>query len=561
MGNTVAIDSRDDAPPSPGSISSSSSSSSYTIPPRERLLLQRKGSSFLEEPITSKHTERGEAPLINRVVKNGSDSSNKSNLSKKNSAIQKLRFAVSEMQGWRSHMEDKHNLCPSLSWTKTVNINGRDVSIKEPLTDHYLFAVFDGHGGNFTSHFAGENLVRTLTSRDEFKAYMLLPETKDSSDSSFAKTNNNRSNATSSAYESNTRGDVIGLKLLKAALISTFLELDAQLLLAQRHRRLDQLQELESIMSNLGTVVEQEVFQPGTDDHNRVREFDKIPPPSLPNNVQLERSGSTGVVVLITPTHVICANAGDSRAMLSRSGMALPLSFDHKPNNDVEVARVEKAGGFVRAGRVDGDLAVSRSFGDFAYKSHSYLDAKSQRVSVCPDIVVHPRDYANDEYIVLACDGVWDRLTNRDCATLVKTLISDEGESDPGLVCEEIIDHCLELDSRDNMTCAVVIFPAANMKESSAKTSLKNTSVTGVMKRRMERERKWGRNSSPAKRAQGRLEERRKKSQQQFQKSVVGSNRSVSSGNKSVSTHRSNGSGKRGSRRVVKDESCEVAKQ
>mmetsp|Transcript_2554 Transcript_2554/g.4912 ORF Transcript_2554/g.4912 Transcript_2554/m.4912 type:complete len:560 (-) Transcript_2554:1774-3453(-) len=559
MGNSIAIESREDAPPSPGSMSSSSSSSSYSVPPRERLLLQRKGSSFLEEPITSKHTERGEAPLINQA-KNGSNSNSNTNSGKNSTENQKLRFAVSEMQGWRSHMEDKHNLCPYLSWTKTVNINGRDVSVQEPLTDHYLFAVFDGHGGNFTSHFAGENLVRTLTSRDEFKAYMLLPVTRGNSDSS-TKTSKNGSNRINTPSESNTRGDVIGLKLLKAALISTFLELDAQLLQAQRHRRLDQLQELENIMSNLGTVVEQEVFRPGSNDHTSVREFQKIPPPSLPNNVQLERSGSTGVVVLVTPTHVICANAGDSRAMLSRSGMALPLSFDHKPNNDVEVARVEKAGGFVRAGRVDGDLAVSRSFGDFAYKSHSYLDAKSQRVSVCPDIVVHPRDYANDEYIVLACDGVWDRLTNRDCAALVRTLISDEGESDPGLVCEEIIDHCLELDSRDNMTCAVVVFPAAKMNEASTKTSLKSNVVTGVMKRRMDRERKWGWNSSPAKRAQGRLEERRKKSQQQFQKIVAGSNRSVSSGNKSVSTQRSNGSGKRGTRRAIKEESCAALKQ
>ncbi|EED88574.1 predicted protein, partial [Thalassiosira pseudonana CCMP1335] len=261
------------------------------------------------------------------------------------SVNEKLRYAVSEMQGWRSHMEDKHTLCPPLSY-----------ELNTQLEDHYLFAVFDGHGGNFTSHYAGENLVSTLTSSKEWRAYLELPKTNPAGHKS--------------------RGD-------------------------------------------------------------------------------LERSGSTGVVVLITPTHIICANAGDSRAILTRNGLALPLSFDHKPNNDVEVSRVDNAGGFVRNGRVDGDLAVSRSFGDFSYKAHGYMDVKGQRVSVVPDIIIHPRDYGKDEYIVLACDGVWDRLTNRDCSTLVRTLL-EEGETDVGLMCEEVIDTALELDSRDNMTCAVV---------------------------------------------------------------------------------------------------------
>ena len=472
MGNTVATESRDDGHDS--TIVSANSTSSCVTPSRGNVTLHRRGSSFLEEPVTLKSTERGEAPIT--VLPSNGDCA-KSNV---------LRFAVSEMQGWRSHMEDKHNLCPPL-----------DVDSKEKLHDHYLFAVFDGHGGNFTSHFAGENLVRTLTSQSEWKAYLRLPKAKIRSTAN----HENDENGTS-------RGDVAGLKLLKAALTATFLDLDSKLMEAQRNRRLNQLNELESVMSSLGTVVEQEVFQSGSEDNMMVQTFAKTPPASLPNNVQLERSGSTGVVVLVTPTHIICANAGDSRAVLTRAGLALPLSFDHKPNNDLETARVERAGGFIRAGRVDGDLAVSRSFGDFAYKSHSYAGAKDQRVTVYPDILIHPRDYSNDEYIVLACDGVWDRLTNRDCASLVRTLI-DEGESDPGLVCEEIIDTCLELDSRDNMTCAVVIFPGAKM-HSKAPSSNSPDSV-GVLKRRAEREREWGKDSTPAKRAHKRLEDRRKK--------------------------------------------------
>ena len=119
----------------------------------------------------------------------------------------------------------------------------------------------------------------------------------------------------------------------------------------------------------------------------------------------------------------------------------------------------------------------------------------------------------------MACDGIWDRLTNKDCADIVKSLVHDEGETDVGLICEEVIDTALELDSRDNMTCCVVLFPS--ISNTLLSTSLSNapeitssstsTSPKGVMKRRYDREKSWGQDSTPAKRAKHRLEERRKK--------------------------------------------------
>ena len=403
-------------------------------------------------------------------------------------------------------MEDRHCICPPLSLsTPHHDDDGADIDDDmNSMEDHYLFAVFDGHGGNFTSYYCGDNLVKTLVERGEWKSYLQLPKAPLSSSSS----------------PGNTRGDVQGIKLLKSALTSTFLALDAQIQTAQRERRLHQLDELQSILSqddSLESVPEeyQQLFQTGSDDNMAVQQFAKPNPPSVPANVNLERSGSTGVVVLVTPTHILCANAGDSRALLCRNGAALPLSFDHKPNNDWEAARIDTVGGFVKGGRVNGDLAVSRSFGDFSYKGHEFCDARLQQVTADPDIIVHPRDYEKDEYIVLACDGVWDRLTNRDCATLVRSCI-DEGESDVGLICEEIIDTALEMDSRDNMTAALVVFPAGKMSspysDNMGVDIIVPDEVTGVLKRRLERERQWGPGSTVAGRAQKRLEERKKKS-------------------------------------------------
>ena len=93
-----------------------------------------------------------------------------------------------------------------------------------------------------------------------------------------------------------------------------------------------------------------------------------------------DQSGCTAVSALITPKHIICANAGDSRCVLGLDGVTKPLSYDHKPNLEMERKRIENAGGSVQWKRVDGDLAVSRAFGDFQYKQRSDLQPGEQKV-------------------------------------------------------------------------------------------------------------------------------------------------------------------------------------
>ena len=77
------------------------------------------------------------------------------------------------------------------------------------------------------------------------------------------------------------------------------------------------------------------------------------------------RAGTTAVVMIMTPEKFIVANIGDSRAILGRSGKAVVLSNDHKPEHPSETNRISKAGGFVESGRVNGHLNLSRCFGDF----------------------------------------------------------------------------------------------------------------------------------------------------------------------------------------------------
>ena len=140
-------------------------------------------------------------------------------------------------------------------------------------------------------------------------------------------------------------------------------------------------------------------------------------------------------------------------------------------------------------------------------------------MTVRPDILVYPRAHGRDEFVVLACDGIWDRLTRRECVDLFRSLVHNEGEADTGLLCEEVIDTALEKDSRDNMTVCAVFFPGALPGADGSRViypldsirSKDSEVLRGVARQWRDRTREWGLGSTPAKRAQERLEERRRK--------------------------------------------------
>jgi len=345
------------------------------------------------KPVTDKSTERCQA-----------------NDYSPNNSKNNLHCAVSSMRGWRPTMEDQHI---------------QQLHLSEELMDHSLFAVFDGHGGGLTSSFLEHTFASVLLKH--LQTYTSLPKRGRKS-----------------------RANAGGVKLLKAALTRTFLELD---------------RDLESLQQKVTKTVaqrhaEQQQALIESDPNNHVsnsNDYTLLP---------MERSGSTAVVVLLTPTHIVTANAGDSRAILRRSGRVLPLSFDHKPSDLGERRRILAGGGYVKNKRVDGDLAVSRAFGDYTYKCNN-------RVIVNPDFTVYPRDSKSDEFLVLACDGIWDVASNKECSEYVQNMLS-AGVADLGEICEDALDLCLRRKSRDNMTIMVVALPAMKVDQSS-RALLNNT--------------------------------------------------------------------------------------
>ncbi|KAE8600651.1 hypothetical protein XENTR_v10013348 [Xenopus tropicalis] len=172
----------------------------------------------------------------------------------------------------------------------------------------------------------------------------------------------------------------------------------------------------------------------------------------------MDRSGSTAVAVLLSPSHVYFINCGDSRAVLYRSGQVCFSTQDHKPCNPREKERIQNAGGSVMIQRVNGSLAVSRALGDYDYKCVDGKGPTEQLVSPEPEVYEIVRA-DEDEFIILACDGIWDVMSNEELCEFVKYRL--ELTDDLEKVCNSVVDTCLHKGSRDNMSIVLVCFPNA----------------------------------------------------------------------------------------------------
>ncbi|XP_047332358.1 protein phosphatase 2C 37-like [Impatiens glandulifera] len=134
--------------------------------------------------------------------------------------------------------------------------------------------------------------------------------------------------------------------------------------------------------------------------------------------------GSTAVISLVTPDKLIVSNCGDSRAVLCRNGIAIPLSSDHKPDRPDELNRIESAGGRViywDGARVLGVLAMSRAIGDSYLKPFVISD---------PEVTITDRN-SEDECLILASDGLWDVISNETACSVARMCLRSSKPSSP----------------------------------------------------------------------------------------------------------------------------------
>jgi len=485
---------------------------------------------------------------------------------------ERLKFGLSSMQGWRVHMEDSH-IAEGELYAMDADPKNGSKGTKIPLKGHSVFAVYDGHGGTFAAIYSGNNFLRILSKQPKFVKYAKMCASSD----------NDRATK---------------MRVLEQALKQAFVETDYEIGLAIRGRSHvdanspyhDPPQAAAAASGGVHSTTDSS--HPSDEVSENETPNNPSPKPAMAGAAMKAASdhlsaieddgdsGTTTCVVIITPDSIVCANAGDSRAVFARRplpaspaaalggggsnsfsyggapgsstpvGKAIALSFDHKPDDEEEERRVRNAGGYVTGGRVEGDLAVSRGLGDFRFKqmevvlnnTQLYPDENSsnnstaapaesknsgrdtematddededegdnnkaalsarnkplafppgdQKVSPIPDVTIHMRNHERDEYVVVACDGIWDVVSNQQCINELDEIMYAEGERDLGLVSEEILDTCLRYGSKDNMTTIVVQLPGSekSYQEAAKKASEEagRDTTDGVTGRRRKRE-------------------------------------------------------------------------
>jgi protein phosphatase PTC1 len=155
------------------------------------------------------------------------------------------------------------------------------------------------------------------------------------------------------------------------------------------------------------------------------------------------KSGATVVAALVRNKQLHVANAGDARAVLSRGDKAVRLSYDHKATDDAEVKRCTDAGASFLWGRLQGQTAITRALGDQDLKPYCI----STPYYTCTELTSECR------FVILACDGVWDVLTDDAAVALVKDLAPDASA-----MAQKLVNEALRLESKDNLTAAVIAF-------------------------------------------------------------------------------------------------------
>ncbi|CAF1048137.1 unnamed protein product [Rotaria sordida] len=164
-----------------------------------------------------------------------------------------------------------------------------------------------------------------------------------------------------------------------------------------------------------------------------------------------DESGCVCITCLISPEKIYLINIGDSRAIIiSNDGHVLAHTEDHKPEDPAEQERIHEAGGKISKSciggvlRVENQLAMTRVLGDFAMDKHI--------VPPMADIVEYSRN-SLASFIVLACDGIWDVMTNEDVALFIIHRASTYKLED---IASQLLEECLRRRSTDNMSVYIV---------------------------------------------------------------------------------------------------------
>lgn len=367
------------------------------------------------------------------------------------------RFGVTEAKGPRRTMEDAHSY--------TVDYAG--------IHGQGFFAIFDGHAGKEAADWCGEHFHKRLLQAIHENPEMSIPDVY---------------NTTFHAVDrvlSKISEDSDGKMHSGCTAVTAFLRIED----TEGQQSFADALSLPSPPLSPASSMDQDTNK-GQDDVDDVK---KSPSPSKfkraiqklshsspatpispeatprsqsPNNTR--EGAASGAPQRPPPGQSLrrvlyVANAGDARGVLCRGGKALRLTYDHKGTDKQEAKRIMDSGGFVMSGRVNGVLAVTRSLGDSSMKDFVVGAPYTTETELTED----------DEFLILACDGVWDVLDDQAAANLIRT------EQNPQAATETLLREALRLYTNDNITVMVIRFKDVPADAKGSSVPLTPTSEIG----------------------------------------------------------------------------------
>ncbi|KAJ4483428.1 phosphatase 2C-like domain-containing protein [Lentinula aciculospora] len=356
------------------------------------------------------------------------------------------QVGVSEDKGTRRTMEDAHSFV-----TDFDNIRGQG-----------FFAIFDGHAGKHAAEWCGnhfhEYLLDSLRSASEMTVPDLLNKTFHEVDGSLSQL----CEESDGKIHSGCTAVTAFLRIEDADGHQSFLDLASSQSpypdspVSTKSREGD---ELASPHESSGESASgDEVTKPKKKSmSNPIKKAllslgggsisGAISPRRKSQSTTLSRKDSKETkTVRIPPENsrrvLYCANAGDARGVLCRAGKAIRLTYDHKGSDKQEAKRITDAGGFVMGGRVNGVLAVTRSLGDSSMKDFVVGAPYTTETELCDE----------DEFLILACDGLWDVIGDQAAVNQIKTM------GDAQTASQHLLRYALNNHTTDNVTVVVVRF-------------------------------------------------------------------------------------------------------
>jgi len=391
--------------------------------------------NYLEKPNTEKHSFDG------KFRASGDDE-------------EELNFSVSEMQGWRTTMEDAH-----VARGGFIEVNGDFVSV---------FGVFDGHGGKEVADFCALHFVDEIVQTKAFQASDMetalrltfhrmddmLRDEKYAPELAGLR-DQDESVSTSIEHDEESEGSGADGAALKESMKK---DVKTQMDAAEQKGSLTKREALDLVKKMM-----------------KIKSIDEKPKPkprkSVSNGLigaRYTQAGCTANICVIHGKKLYVANAGDTRAIMCSSGLSKGLSMDHKPRQPMEMNRIRNAGGWVNdAGRVNGNLNLSRSIGDLKYKVDAKLAPAAQIITAEPDVNVYDIT-SKDEFLFIGCDGIFDVMSNDAVVNFIKNKLRN-GVKPHSAIIELLFENCItESPSKteglgaDNMTGCLVLFKSSD---------------------------------------------------------------------------------------------------